>query len=222
MFEFDIVVTESSAAQRGHTWHTPHGTSHTPHRTKTRPNRPKTYLGHRLLDQRLGAREPVAVGGVVVVGQVDRDEHAGGRPVNRHVVRGVVEELGPGVALNVVRVVVTPPELDVEPVLGGGGAVVGVLGVGEQRRLGALPLVGGKEQDVGARRVHLVRLARVDRLLLHRLDLQHVELLVKDLAQIDHHRLVDLLPQMRPEDLPAAASASMEWGTRWGKGGECA
>ena len=39
------------------------------------------------------------------------------------------------------------------------------------------PLVGGEQQDVGAGGVHLVRLARVDGLLLHRLDLKRVQLL---------------------------------------------
>ena len=58
-----------------------------------------------------------------VVGQVDGDEHSGGRRVDAHVVCGVVQELGASVALNVVRVVVAPAELDVNPVFLGGGAV---------------------------------------------------------------------------------------------------
>lgn len=60
---------------------------------------------------------------VEVVGQVDGDEHPCGGGVDTHVVRGVVQELGPGVALDVVRVVVAPAQLDVDPVLLRGGAV---------------------------------------------------------------------------------------------------
>ena len=48
-----------------------------------------------------------------VVGHVDGDEDAGGRRVDGHVVGGVVQELGPGVPLHVVRVVVAPAELEV-------------------------------------------------------------------------------------------------------------
>ena len=56
-----------------------------------------------------------------------------------------------------------------------------VLGVSEQGRLGDVPLVGGKEEDVGTRAVHLVALARMNGLLLHRVDLQSVQLVVKHL-----------------------------------------
>ena len=58
-----------------------------------------------------------------VVGQVKGDEHPGGRGVDTHVVCGVVQELGPGVALNVMGVVVSPAQLNVDPVLLSGGAV---------------------------------------------------------------------------------------------------
>jgi hypothetical protein len=47
------------------------------------------------------------------------------------------------------------------PVLVARGAVELVLRVGEERRAGNVPLVGAEEEDVGARRVHLVRLPRV-------------------------------------------------------------
>lgn len=58
-----------------------------------------------------------------VVGQVDGDEHPGGGGVDAHVVGGVVQELGSSVALDVVRVVVSPAKLYVDPVLLGGCAV---------------------------------------------------------------------------------------------------
>ena len=67
------------------------------------------HLDHGLVDEHLAAGEPVAEGGVEVVGQVLRHHAAGGRGVDAHVVRRVVEELAPGVTLDVVGVVVTPP-----------------------------------------------------------------------------------------------------------------
>eukprot|EP00964_Phaeocystis_antarctica_P078146 scaffold48598_cov65-Phaeocystis_antarctica.AAC.1 len=158
-------------------------------------------LGHGLRHERLHARDVVAVGRVQVVREVEPDHEAGGRGVDGHVVRRVVEELGARVPLDVVAVVVAPAQLHVEPVLGRRAAVVRVLGLGEQRGLGDLPLVRGEEQNVGAARVHLVRLARVDGLLLHGLDLERVELLVENLAEVHHDGLVHLLPQVRAEDL---------------------
>jgi len=158
-------------------------------------------LGHGLLHQRLGSGEPVAVARVQVVAQVERAQHARGGGVQRHVVGGVVEELGARVALHVVRVEVAPAQLHVDPELGARRALKVVLGVVQQRGLGDVPLVRREEHHVRAGGVHLVRLARVDGLLLHRLDLQRVQLLVEDLAQVHHDALVDLLPQMRAEDL---------------------
>jgi hypothetical protein len=39
------------------------------------------------------------------------------------------------------------------------------------------------------------------RLLLHRINLQALQLHIKHLTQIHHHRLVKFLPEVRPEDL---------------------
>mmetsp|Transcript_27245 Transcript_27245/g.46261 ORF Transcript_27245/g.46261 Transcript_27245/m.46261 type:complete len:283 (+) Transcript_27245:2730-3578(+) len=139
-------------------------------------------LGHGLPDQRLHPREPVAVRRVQVVRQVHADQEPSGAGVDGDVVGGVVEELGAGVALDVVGVVIAPAQLHVDPVLRGGGALVVVFGVGQKGRGGHLPLVGGEEEDVGARRVHFVGLARVDGLFLDGLDLQRVQFLVEDLA----------------------------------------
>mmetsp|Transcript_63136 Transcript_63136/g.136700 ORF Transcript_63136/g.136700 Transcript_63136/m.136700 type:complete len:725 (-) Transcript_63136:4486-6660(-) len=113
-------------------------------------------LVHGPVQQRLHAGEPVAEAAVQVVRQVHAHQHARRRGVDGHVVRGVVQELGAAVALDVVRVVVAPAELHVDPVLRGRRAVEAVLRLGEERRLGHGPLVGGEEQDVGARGVHLV------------------------------------------------------------------
>lgn len=58
-----------------------------------------------------------------VIGQVDGNEHTCGRRVDTHVVCGVVQELGPGVALDVMGIIVPPAQLDVNPILLSGGAV---------------------------------------------------------------------------------------------------
>ena len=57
----------------------------------------------------------------------------------------------------------------------------GLLGVGQKRGFGDVPLVGSKQQDVGTGAVHLVGLTGVDGLLLYCLNLQGVQLLVKHL-----------------------------------------
>lgn len=56
------------------------------------------------------------------------------------------------------------------------------LGVSEQRRPRDIPLVRSEEQDVGTGRVHLVRLPGVDGLLLHSLNLQSIQFLIKHLG----------------------------------------
>lgn len=72
--------------------------------------------------------------------------------------------------------------------------VGGNLGVVEKRRLGNIPLVGSKQQYIRTRRVHFVGFTRVDGLLLHCLDLEGIQFLIEDLAEIHHDRFVDLLP----------------------------
>mmetsp|Transcript_2955 Transcript_2955/g.8790 ORF Transcript_2955/g.8790 Transcript_2955/m.8790 type:complete len:598 (+) Transcript_2955:730-2523(+) len=158
-------------------------------------------LGHGLDSQRLDAREPVAVAGVEIVRQIYTDHHARRGRVDRHVVRRVVQELGPGVPLDIVRVKVAPPELDVDPVLVGRLLVEHIILLSHEAGLGDGPLVRGEKEDVRARRVHLVRLSRMDRLLLDCLNLESIELLIKHLTKVHDQRLVDLLPEMGPEDL---------------------
>lgn len=53
-------------------------------------------------------------------------------------------------------------------------AAADVLRVRKQRWPGNIPLVGGKEQDVGTGGVHLVGLPGMDGLLLHSLNLQGI------------------------------------------------
>lgn len=90
--------------------------------------------------------------------------------------------LGASVAFDIVRIKVSPAELHVEPVLVARRTVEDVLGVGEERGASDVPLVRRKEEDVGAGRVHLVRLSGMDRLLLDRLDLESLELVVENLT----------------------------------------
>lgn len=58
-----------------------------------------------------------------IVCQINGNEHASRGWVDTHVICGVVQKLGPGISLNVMRVIVSPSELNVNPVLLSGGAV---------------------------------------------------------------------------------------------------
>mmetsp|Transcript_39335 Transcript_39335/g.83813 ORF Transcript_39335/g.83813 Transcript_39335/m.83813 type:complete len:1257 (-) Transcript_39335:3240-7010(-) len=158
-------------------------------------------LVHGAVQQRLHTWEPVAEATVQVVGQVDAHQCASGRRVDGHVVGGVIQELGTAVPLNIMRIVIAPSQLHVDPVLSSRSSIETILGLGQQGRLGDSPLVGGEEQDVGTRGIHLVGLSGMDRLLLHHLDLEGIQLEIEHLAQIHDHTLVDLLPQVRSEDL---------------------
>ena len=82
----------------------------------------------------------------------------------------------------------------------------GVIGLRQAPGLGDRPSVGCKQQDVCTGGVHLVGLARVDGLLLHSLNLQGIQLLVKYLAEVHDHRLVHLLPQVGPAQQAQAVS----------------
>ena len=63
---------------------------------------------------------------VEAVGQVHCDHGASGGGVEAHVVRGVVEELGTSVTLHVVGIKVPPSQLDINPILLGGGGIKGI------------------------------------------------------------------------------------------------
>ena len=58
-----------------------------------------------------------------VICQVNSNEHTSGRRVDTHVVCGVVQELGPGITLNVMGIVVPPAQLYINPILLSGGAI---------------------------------------------------------------------------------------------------
>ncbi len=61
--------------------------------------------------------------------------------------------------------------------------------------------MAGKQLDIGAGAVHLVRLSRMDGFFLNRLDAKSLQLLIEYLAEIHDYRLVNLLPQVSSEDL---------------------
>ena len=70
--------------------------------------------------------------------------------IDRHVISRVIQELGPGVSFNIVRVIVSPSELHIDPVLGSGRPIIRVFLFMEEGGLRNLPLKGSKEQDVCA------------------------------------------------------------------------
>mmetsp|Transcript_21771 Transcript_21771/g.52019 ORF Transcript_21771/g.52019 Transcript_21771/m.52019 type:complete len:426 (-) Transcript_21771:5117-6394(-) len=107
-------------------------------------------LRHRLDDQRLHAGKPVTKRAVQVVREVDTDHDTGWGRIDGHVVGGVVQELGSDVALDVMRIVVAPAELDIDPVLVARLLVEHIVLVSHQARLAHAPLVGRKQEDVGA------------------------------------------------------------------------
>ena len=102
-------------------------------------------LCHGLLDERLQAGEPVAVGGPQVVGKIHANHDTSRRRIDTHGVRNliqaltfkltrrsysttyVVKELGTSVPLDVVSVEVAPTELDINPELVAGCAIEDVL-----------------------------------------------------------------------------------------------
>jgi hypothetical protein len=86
---------------------------------------------------------------------------------------------------------ITPPKLNINPVLVACGSVENVLTIGNQGRTRNVPLVGREQEDVGTRRVHLVTLSRMNSFLLDSLDLQRFKLLIENLTQIHDNTLVN-------------------------------
>lgn len=58
-----------------------------------------------------------------VIGQIDGNEHTGGRRIDAHVVCRIVQELGSCIALDIMGIVISPTQLDIYPVFLSGGAV---------------------------------------------------------------------------------------------------
>ena len=99
------------------------------------------------------------------------------------------------------RIEITPTKLHVNPKDDRALLIKRVVRLPHQRRLTDRPFVRSEQQDIRTRAIHLVRLSRVDRLLLNGFNLQRIEFLIEDVAHIHDDRLVDLLPQVRSEDL---------------------
>ena len=97
-------------------------------------------LRHRLLDERLETREPVSVSGPKIVGKIHANHDTGRRRVYAHRIRDVVKELRTSIPLDVVRIEVTPTELNVDPELVACRAVENVLAVRDQGRPRDIPL----------------------------------------------------------------------------------
>lgn len=85
-----------------------------------------------------------------IVGHIDSNEATSGRRINRYVIGGIVQELGPGVSLDVMGVIVAPPELNIDPKFVGSRAIVVLVGFMQQTWLGDLPLEGCEEDDISA------------------------------------------------------------------------
>ena len=79
-------------------------------------------------------------------------------------------------------VVVSPSQLDVEPVLLSRASCELVFELVKEAWIRDGPLEVGVEHDVSTARVHLVRLSRVNRLLLDAFNLKRVLFYIKDLA----------------------------------------
>ena len=58
-----------------------------------------------------------------VIGEVQCDHDSGGGGVDAHVISGVVEELGTGITLHIMGIIVTPAQLHIYPILLSGGGV---------------------------------------------------------------------------------------------------
>lgn len=54
---------------------------------------------------------------VQIVGKIQSNKNTGWRWIDAHVVRRVIEKLCPGVTFDVVRIVIAPTQLNVQPVL---------------------------------------------------------------------------------------------------------
>lgn len=74
-------------------------------------------LRHSLLNEGLHSWNPISVGRMQVVGEIETDEGTSRRRVDRHVVRRVIEELGTSVTFDIVRIKISPSKLNVDPVL---------------------------------------------------------------------------------------------------------
>mmetsp|Transcript_10862 Transcript_10862/g.67074 ORF Transcript_10862/g.67074 Transcript_10862/m.67074 type:complete len:232 (-) Transcript_10862:6650-7345(-) len=74
-------------------------------------------LLHGLDHKRLHSWKPISISRVVIVGQINSNHCAMRCGVDGHVIRGVVQKLGPHIPLNIMRIKITPSQLNIQPVL---------------------------------------------------------------------------------------------------------
>jgi len=98
-------------------------------------------------------------------------------------------------------VVVSPPELDIDPVFCCDCAIIIVFWLMQQWWLADLPFVSGEEKNICAAWVHLVGLTRVYRFFLDSVNFKTVKFHVEYLAQVHNDGFMDFLPQMSSENL---------------------
>lgn len=103
-----------------------------------------------LQDQCPYSWEIISESGVHVVGQIHCDQAASGRRIYGYAICGVVKELGSGVSLNIMGVVVAPPQLHINPKFIRHCAIVLLLVLVQKARLAYLPLERSEQDDIGA------------------------------------------------------------------------
>lgn len=74
-------------------------------------------LVHSLQSQRLDAWEPIAKGRMHIIGQIHGNNQTSGRRIYGYVIRRIIQELRPGIPLNIMRIKVSPSQLHINPVL---------------------------------------------------------------------------------------------------------
>ena len=138
---------------------------------------------------------------VHVIGKINTNQYTCGRSILRHGIIGVVTELAFAVTFNIMRIVITPSQLNIEPIFIGGSLGEFIVVVVKKRRSASVPTISSFDNKVRSRTVHLVRLTRMDSNTFNTINRQLVQDLIKHLSKINHHTLVNLLPQVSSEDL---------------------
>jgi hypothetical protein len=99
------------------------------------------------------------------------------------------------------RIEIAPPQLNIKPELVRCGSIVIVLRVVKKAWLRHWPFVRSEQHKVGTTAIHLVRLSRMNRLLLDTFNFQRIQLLIEHLHNIHNDTFMNLLPQMSSENL---------------------
>lgn len=159
------------------------------------------YFTHCLLQKCLCPIKPASEARVQIVGEINSENSSSWRRINTHVVRGVIVEHPPRIPINLMRIVISPSQLHIKPILGRHCAIVLILYLVQERWLAYLPLVRSKEENVSARAIHFVGFSRMNSLFLDGVNFECIKFHIKDLAEVHDERFVDFLPQVSSEDL---------------------